>query len=138
MKARREPKSIRPRELARLAIVALFFLAAPTAGDIGSCNQTAEDLDSAKFFEAKQNLDCNRCFDCALTTKACELACGPALAFSFPKGCYPLVHDGEVCLDVLNASSCADYTRYMADIAATIPTECDFCPLGSLDAGTDQ
>lgn len=139
MSARPEPRSIRPRELARLAIVALFFLAAPTAGDIGSCNQTAEDLDPGKFFEAKQNLDCDRCFDCAITTKACEVACGPTLPLSFPKGCYPLVHDGEVCLDVLEVASCSDYASYMADTGGTIPTECDFCPFGAItDAGADQ
>ena len=44
------------RELARVAFVALVFLAAPTAGDIGSCNQTADGLDPNKFFPWIQNL----------------------------------------------------------------------------------
>jgi hypothetical protein len=125
----------RPVEVARLALVALFFLAAPTAGDIGSCSQTAQDLDPAKFFDQKQTLDCKRCGDCNLTSNACTLACGPDLPLTFPKGCYPLVHDGEVCLDALTAASCGDYQSYMADQGATIPTECDFCPPLDADAG---
>lgn len=120
--------TVRPSELARLSVVALFFLAAPTAGDIGGCNQTASDLDASKFFDAKQNVDCMQCLDCGLQSKACQLACGPTLPLDFPKGCYPVEHDGEVCLDALHAASCADYQVFMADQGATIPTECDFCP----------
>lgn len=132
--------SIRIRDRARLAVIAIVFLAAPTAGDIGSCNQTAEDLDAAKFFDAKQNIDCQRCFECGIGSKTCELACGPLIAQAFPKGCFPLVHDGEVCLAVLEAASCADYQRFVADQGATIPTECDFCPprIVAGDAGTDR
>ena len=115
-------------EIARVAFVAVFFLAAPTAGDIGGCGQTASDLDAAKFFDAKQTVDCQRCNDCGLASEACLTACGPTLPLAFPYGCYPLVHDGEVCLDALEAASCADYQSYMADDGATIPTECDFCP----------
>jgi hypothetical protein len=122
-------------ELARVALVSLLFLAAPTAGDIGSCNQTATDLDATKFFAQKQDLDCTRCLDCSIVSKACELACGKPFAPSFPKGCYPVVHDGEVCLDALEIASCDAYASYMADLGATIPTECDFCPLGGADAG---
>ncbi|MFT3771904.1 MAG: hypothetical protein QM820_41375 [Minicystis sp.] len=124
-----------PGEITRLALVAIFFLAAPTAGDIGSCNQTAVDLDAAKFFDAKQTVDCKRCDACGLTSGACQLACGPAQPAAFPKGCYPVVHDGEVCLDALQAASCADYQSYMADQGATIPTECDFCPVLPADTG---
>ena len=128
-------KRSRPIEILRLAMIALFFLAAPTAGDIGGCNQTAEDLDTAKFFSEKQNVDCRRCVECNLTSASCTLACGPTLAQSFPEGCFPLVHDGEVCLDALAASSCTDYQSITADNGATIPTECDFCPLRAQDAG---
>jgi hypothetical protein len=115
-------------EIVRVALVAIFFLAAPTAGDIGSCNQTATDLDAAKFFDAKQTLDCQRCNECQLLTKACDAACGPTQLTAFSYGCYPLVHDGEVCLDALEVASCGDFAQFMADQGATVPTECDFCP----------
>ena len=112
--------------------LALFFTAAPTAGDIGSCGQPPDDLDAAKFFGSKQATDCRRCGECGLDTKACERACAPALEQSaFPTGCWPLVHDGEVCLDALGAASCKDYAKYLADDAPTVPTECDFCPARS-------
>ena len=111
-----------------MALVAVFFLAAPTAGDIGGCGQKAEDLDAAKFFDAKQTVDCRRCNECHLVSDACERACGATIAIQFPKGCYPLVHDGEVCLESLERAGCGDYQSYMADQGATIPTECDFCP----------
>lgn len=135
------PRSrIRPAEITRLALVALFFLAAPTAGNIGSCSQQAEDLDPVKFFDAKQTADCKRCIECGLTSNACTLACGPSLPLTFPEGCYPLVRDGEVCLDALEIASCTEYQSYMADQAATLPTECDsyFCPPRAADAGADQ
>ena len=117
-------------ELARVAVVALFFLAAPTAGDIGSCGQSAEDLDARKFFQAKEQIDCRRCFDCGIDTLVCGKACDlePSKA-TFPVGCYPLVHDGEVCLNALDAASCQSYVGYVADEGATVPTECNFCPL---------
>jgi hypothetical protein len=121
-------RTVRPGELLRLAVIALFFLAAPTAGDIGSCSQTASDLDAQKFFDAKQNLDCDRCLKCGIVSNACTTACGPTLQQAFPPHCYPVVHDGEVCLDALEVASCTDYQSYMADEDATIPTECNFCP----------
>lgn len=121
-------RRVHPAELARLALIALFFLAAPTAGDIGSCSQRADDLDPAKFFVAKQNLDCARCLACTIDSQLCKLACGPTLPQTFPKNCYPVVHDGEVCLDALRAASCADYHAFTADQGSTIPTECVFCP----------
>jgi hypothetical protein len=134
-------RPIRRGEVARLALVALFFLAAPTAGDIGGCGQAAEDLDPVKFFDNKQTIDCQRCTACGITSNACTLACGPALPITFPPRCYPLVHDGEVCLDALQVASCVAYQTFMADQAATIPTECDFCPPRdagvTLDAGAD-
>jgi hypothetical protein len=126
---------VQPAELARLAVIALFFLAAPTAGDIGSCGQRADDLDAAKFFDEKQNIDCARCEACVLTSQACTLACGPTVTLAFPANCYPVVHDGEVCLDALQAASCADYQSFTADQGSTVPTECLFCP-PRVDGGT--
>jgi hypothetical protein len=120
--------------------VALLCLA-PAAGNIGSCGQDAEPLDARKFLQLKAAIDCARCTECALFTAACA-SCQdevPADA-SFPEGCLPLVHDGEVCLDALGAASCDDYARYTADEGATIPTECNFCPLddaGEPDRGAD-
>lgn len=115
----------------RLMLVALFFLAAPTAGDIGSCNQRDDDLDPARFFAEKQTIDCQRCLECKLVTKLCGDACQiKTLTGDFPPGCFPLVHDGEVCLHALQSASCKSYAGYVADEGATIPTECDFCPAG--------
>lgn len=112
--------------------LALFCSAAPTAGDIGSCGQPADDLDALKFLGSKQALDCRRCDECALTSKACDRACASELERSaFAPGCYPLVHDGEVCLDALQAASCKDYASYLSDDARSVPTECDFCPAGA-------
>jgi hypothetical protein len=119
---------IRRGELLRLAVAIVFFTAAPTAGDIGSCGQSPDDLDPVKFFEAKAAVDCERCTACGLETKACVEACNGPVARDFPRACEPLVHDGEVCIDALRASSCADYADYVADQGATAPTECDFCP----------
>jgi hypothetical protein len=108
----------------------LAMCMAPTAGNIGSCGQEAVQLDAQKFFANKQFIDCNRCTECALFTAACTAACGEgAVAGEFPEDCIPLVHDGEVCLDALHTASCDDYAAFMAEAGATIPTECDFCPL---------
>ncbi len=111
-----------------LALVALFFLAAPTAGDIGCFSTSPSPLDPNKFFLAKQADDCAACTDCGFDTNACKVACGPPMGGTFPDLCYPLVQDGEVCLRALEAASCGDYQGYMSDVAASVPTECDFCP----------
>ncbi len=133
-RAPKEPP--RPGEIVRLGVVALLFLAAPVAGDIGSCNESAGALDPTKFFEAKQATDCQRCMECGLHTNPCTAACGKSLLEdAFPTNCVPLVHDGEVCLDALLAASCSDYEGYVADQGATTPTECDFCPLSSAPDG---
>jgi hypothetical protein len=126
-----------PAEIARLALIALVFLAAPTAGDIGSCSQTPEALDPNKFFLAKQADDCSACTDCGFTTETCKIACGKPMGGMFPAQCYPLVQDGEVCLNALEAASCGQYEGYVADEGATVPTECDFCPPRPADAGAD-
>jgi hypothetical protein len=116
------------RELVRLAVVIVFFTAAPTAGDIGSCGQARDDLDPKKFFAAKAALDCQRCGECGIVTSACDSACTTQPQESFLAGCFPVVHDGEVCLDTLRAASCGKYASFEADVGATAPTECDFCP----------
>jgi hypothetical protein len=127
-----------PAETLRLAVIALVFLAAPTAGDIGGCNQTASDLDPSKFFAEKQVIDCQRCNECGFMTQTCVRACGAIVPQTFPDGCYPVVHDGEVCLDALEAASCGDYQRYVSDELSEVPTECNFCPFAIPDAGADQ
>jgi hypothetical protein len=130
----------RAHEIARLAAVLLLFLAAPTAGDIGSCGESPADLDPVKFFRAKEIIDCGMCNECGMGTLACERACdGKPNQSAFPFGCYPLIHDGEVCLNALEAAGCDTYRGFMADEAATIPTECNFCPPrpAAVDAGAD-
>lgn len=104
---------------------------APSAGNIGSCGQDAEVLDAPKFLTAKNAVDCSSCIECGLLTAQCDRACDGVLPAdaSFPSGCLPLVHDGEVCLDALSASTCDAYARFVADQGATIPTECNFCPV---------
>jgi hypothetical protein len=134
----------RALEIARLAAILLLFLAAPTVGDIGSCGESPADLDAVKFFCAKENIDCGKCVECGMATAACERACGKpacdaknASQTVFPLGCYPLIHDGEVCLNALEASGCDEYRGFMADEASTIPTECNFCPSKPAPIATD-
>jgi hypothetical protein len=126
---------VRPSEIGRLALIALFVLVAPTPGDIGSCNEAPDALDPAKFFLTKQEVDCQRCTQCDIVTQTCKRDCTVLQGGTFPAQCYPLVHDGEVCLDALLAASCSAYQSYVADERATIPTECDFCP--PRDAGAE-
>ncbi|MCC6558356.1 MAG: hypothetical protein IT372_35910 [Polyangiaceae bacterium] len=119
----------RPPEIARLAAVLVAFVAAPVVGDIGSCGQEAAELDAYKFFYVKGAIDCERCGECGLSTRACTDACAPQpKVTAFDEGCYPLVHDGEVCLHALQRASCDEYASYMSDEAPTTPTECNFCP----------
>lgn len=113
---------------ALLAFVLLAFCAAPVPGDVGGCNQSAEELDPVAFFGSKAHLDCDRCNECGIESDACTRACAAASQSEFPKDCVPLVHDGEVCLRALGAASCSDYGEYVRDDAPRVPTECDFCP----------
>jgi len=88
-------------------------------------------LDASRFFLGKLGIDCQQCRACGIQTKTCDLACndestGPA---SFPEGCVPLVHDGEVCLRRLLAAGCDDYGHYVDDSNPTVPSECNFCPV---------
>jgi hypothetical protein len=123
---------VRPFEVLRLVVAIVLFCAAPTAGDIGSCNQPDQALDPKPFFAEKKVIDCEQCQACGLVfTKACKAACSknPPSPDTFPDDCLPLVHDGEVCIDALEAASCASYSHFVADQGATTPSECDFCPV---------
>lgn len=102
---------------------------APVPGDIGGCGQTARDLDPGAFFRSKQVVECSRCQECGLATPACQSACdAEPVPEDFPEGCYPLVHDGTVCLRALTQASCSDYRRVVGE-APQVPPECNFCPL---------
>jgi hypothetical protein len=127
MKRLRAPARL---ELVALIALLLTFVAAPTPGDIGGCGQSAQQLDPGVFFASKNNIDCQRCQECGLTFTSCTKACDPNAAISdaFPDNCYPLVHDGEVCLRALYNASCSDYLRYMDDWSPDTPSECNFCP----------
>ena len=116
-------------ELALVAVAALVFGAGPTVGDVGSCGTSATALDVKDFEAQRKALDCQRCKDCNILTTACSDACDPAKpsSVSIPSTCYPLEHDGQVCLDALEAASCCTYASFVSDVAPTVPTECDFC-----------
>lgn len=109
------------------ALSALICLA-PTPGDVGGCGQAARDLDPEAFFASKQAIECSRCRECDLVTAACQSACdrGPTET-EFPVGCFPLVHDGTVCLRALTRASCEEHRKVVAD-APRVPSECNFCP----------
>jgi hypothetical protein len=121
-----------PARIEILALIVLLttFVAAPTPGDIGGCGQPAKELDPATFFASKDHIDCQRCQECSLAFTSCTRACDPKspIPETFPESCYPLVHDGEVCLRALYNASCSDYLRYMDDSNPDTPSECNFCP----------
>jgi hypothetical protein len=118
------------RERAKLGLLllSLLFCTAPTPGDVGGCGQRPAELDPGTFFASKANIDCQRCAECSVTSKSCETACSDPPPSTFPDGCLPLVHDGEVCLRALLHASCDDYASYMSDGSPSVPTECNFCP----------
>lgn len=124
-------RGIWPRlQLVQLSAMLLLVVAAPTVGDIGGCGAEPADLDAAAFFKAKAKLDCDHCNECGLVTAACARACDTTQPLStLPRGCFPIQHDGDVCLRALDASSCDVYATYVADQGASIPTECNFCPI---------
>lgn len=112
----------------RWVLVLASLCLAPAPGDIGACGQTAQDLAPEAFFASKQVIECSRCRECGLRTAACELACdGGATPTEFPPGCFPLVHDGTVCLRALTRASCEDHRQVVAD-EPRVPSECNFCP----------
>lgn len=118
------------RERPVLMLVALLVLAGPTVGDIGSCGQEVAELDPDKFFIEKEFIDCTHCTECGFLSRACDAACDLNRSNpGFDQDCFPLVHDGEVCLNALRAASCEQYASYIDDAAPTVPTECNFCPL---------
>lgn len=111
-----------------LALLALAFCTGPVPGDVGGCGGSPRPLDPVAFFETKAELDCTRCIECRISSKACAVACSQPSETSFPRGCDPLEHDGIVCVRALEAASCEDYRSYVRDEAPVIPTECNFCP----------
>jgi hypothetical protein len=117
-------------ELVLLIALLTTLVAAPTPGDVGGCGQPAQQLDPRVFFASKLNIDCRRCQECELPSGACAKACDTSTPIpeAFPDHCYPLVHDGEVCLRALFNASCGDYEKYMDDQAPSTPSECNFCP----------
>lgn len=113
-----------------VAFLTLAFCAAPVPGDVGGCGQEPQELDPETFFWSKQNIECEHCRDCELTSKACQRACGDSLVqAAFPEACAPLVHDGEVCLRALDDGSCDDFRSFMSDQSPQVPSECAFCPV---------
>jgi hypothetical protein len=110
-----------------LALLALCCLG-PTPGDIGGCGQVAKDLDPGVFFDSEVAIECSRCIECQLDSSACTDACaGTDVPRAFPDGCFPLVHDGTVCLRALTVASCEELQKMMSD-PPRVPTECNFCP----------
>ncbi len=123
--------TVRRHELVVAAALALFFGAAPTVGDVGSCGAAPVDLDPQRFALAPKVEDCQRCFECNISDQTCQSACAPNVPSNvgWPSTCHPLQHDGEVCLDALQAATCSAYRGFVSDDAPTLPTECDFCHL---------
>jgi hypothetical protein len=117
-------------------IVLGFFAAAPTVGDVGGCNESAQPLAANKFFGARLKLECERCRECGYTSAACKRACSSAtiVPSTFPAGCAPLEHDGQVCLRAIEALSCDAFGDVVA-ASPIVPTECDFCPAPPTEAG---
>jgi hypothetical protein len=118
--------------LGLLGVLSLFTLAPTPPGDVGGCGQSPQPLDAPVFFQHWANIDCEKCNECRISTERCNAACDGEVATSFPEGCTPLVHDGEVCLHALRASDCSDYEDYVRDQGRLVPTECRFCPLGGV------
>ncbi len=124
--------SRRTTSLRRLLVCGVLGLlcAAPTPGDIGGCGQRAELLDPPIFFASKAKIDCDRCRECGHDSNFCDNTCDAQTPkqTEFPEGCFPLVHDGEVCLRALLHADCDDYASYVSDDAPSVPSECNFCP----------
>ena len=121
--------AVRRSEIGTAALLALIFGAAPTVGDVGSCGSSATALDIPTFAAQRKALDCDRCAHCGFVTQTCQRACNPSLPsdVSIPSTCFPLAHDGQVCLDALLATSCSRYAAFISDTAPTQPSECQFC-----------
>ncbi|MGZ3456555.1 MAG: hypothetical protein ACXWUG_05580 [Polyangiales bacterium] len=116
-------------------IVLAILAAAPTVGDVGGCGTQVEPLDATKFFTQELDLTCSRCDECGILAPRCKTACDTRtriVPHTFVNGCNPVVHDGEVCINALEALSCSAFDDYVE--RSVLPTECDFCP--QEDAGT--
>jgi hypothetical protein len=122
-------RPLQRRELAVVVVLAVAFGAGPTVGDIGACGRTATPLDIPTFAATRKAQDCSRCTQCGFMTQYCMRACDPGLPSDvfIPSTCFPLAHDGDVCLDALEAASCSDYAGFVSDTAPSLPTECEFC-----------
>lgn len=120
---------VRRRDVLVVVFFAVVFGAGPTVGDVGSCGDQATPLDEATFAAQRKAMDCSRCQQCGLLTQTCASACDPTKPsdVSWPSTCYPLQHDGIVCLDALQSASCSSYASFVDDVAPTVPSECDFC-----------
>ncbi|MCC6216581.1 MAG: hypothetical protein IT376_17095 [Polyangiaceae bacterium] len=118
----------------RVALVGvlLAFCMGPVPGDGGGCGQPAVELDPETFFRGKAAIECERCTECGLLTESCRAACElrATRPTAFDPGCFPLVHDGEVCLRALYYAPCDELSAFVRDVAPLVPTECDFCPPG--------
>lgn len=123
------PISFSKRSLVRLGLaLGAALCLAPTPGDIGGCGQAAQDLDPPAFFLSLQSVQCDRCQECGIRTRACDAACsGAEVPTEFPEGCFPLVHDGTVCLRAMIQASCDDHREFAAE-PPQVPSECNFCP----------
>ena len=113
-----------------LLATAALVATSPPPGDIGGCGQSARDLDPDAFFATRRATLCGRCEECDLPTETCDRLCeGDDAPMAFPEGCFPLVHDGTVCLRALLVASC-DRVSDLSQERPAIPSECDFCPAG--------
>lgn len=120
-----------PRGFTLLLACLACLLLAPTPGDVGGCGQAPQELDAPIFFATKNQIDCEACSECGFDTQTCFNACATrdTRGERFPDGCVPLVHDGEVCLRALAHTGCDDYAKFVSDVGAEVPSECNFCPV---------
>jgi hypothetical protein len=129
-RAKRRAWSSRGIVRSAFALAVVLFCAAPTPGDVGGCGQRVQPLDPTAFFERKKATDCKMCRECDFTTDFCKDACDEELEpkSEFLEGCEPIVHDGEVCLNALDAAGCGEYEEFVRDENRKAPNECRFCP----------
>ena len=120
---------MRQRVRTLFAMLLAVFVMAPTVGDIGGCGGSSDRLDARKFFTERYRVECAMCRECGYTTIACRRACDrrTVAPSTFPDGCEPVVHDGEVCLRALETLDCDGFAD-IVDPQPIVPTECDFCP----------
>lgn len=113
-------------------VYVIAFCAAPVPGDGGGCGKDPVSLDGPAFFESKKALDCARCQECGVESRACDVACDyEAPAAELPRGCDPVEHDGDVCIRALLDADCDEYRTFLRDDSPETPTECNFCPRGA-------